>query len=232
MTQKLVLPCCAPKVPVLYADPTIVCWQGSHKLLGAMSLVAYGFYVPLSIMIAPMLMEAAPVRTTPFRPCPSSGTNRPIPVCRAELRVRGQLCVSDIMRQGEAKADVTYVKLYLMIQTIVKASTHSKSSSTLWDVWTPWLPYNAPVPFRLGSEQLTVDNLLRHVTACPAQCALLVVAALGPKTILATVVSTTVSSAALGLITLIWFSWVKPQQYSEVRPHDTSCPPTRLPIRT
>jgi hypothetical protein len=54
------------QAPVLFADPSIQCWEGRHKLLGAMCLVAYAFYVPLSIMIAPMLMEATPV-------CPCSG---------------------------------------------------------------------------------------------------------------------------------------------------------------
>ena len=47
-------------VPVLVADPAIVCWQGRHRYLAAAALTALCFYVPLSIMVAPMLMEAPP----------------------------------------------------------------------------------------------------------------------------------------------------------------------------
>jgi hypothetical protein len=35
-----------------------VCWEGGHALLATAALIAYAFYVPLSIMITPMLLEA------------------------------------------------------------------------------------------------------------------------------------------------------------------------------
>ncbi len=36
----------------------VTCWEGEHRLLACLSLIAFGFYLPLSAMIAPMLMEA------------------------------------------------------------------------------------------------------------------------------------------------------------------------------
>ena len=47
-----------PSSPRLLADPHIVCWTGRHLYMAAASLVALSFFVPLSIMVAPMLMEA------------------------------------------------------------------------------------------------------------------------------------------------------------------------------
>ena len=49
-----------PSTPVLYVDPSIVCWEGEHAPLAAISLVCYAFYVPLSIMISPMLLQPGP----------------------------------------------------------------------------------------------------------------------------------------------------------------------------
>jgi hypothetical protein len=44
--------------PTLLADSTIICWDKSHNILAVCSLISYAFYVPLSIMITPMLLEA------------------------------------------------------------------------------------------------------------------------------------------------------------------------------
>jgi len=47
----------ADSEPTLRAKESVVCWVGEHALLATLSLIAYAFYVPLSIMITPMLME-------------------------------------------------------------------------------------------------------------------------------------------------------------------------------
>jgi hypothetical protein len=44
--------------PTLRSDASIRCWEGSHRVLATIALSCYGFYVPLSIMITPMLLEA------------------------------------------------------------------------------------------------------------------------------------------------------------------------------
>ena len=48
----------ADSVATLRADPSIVCWEGQHATLAVAALISYAFYVPLSIMITPMLLEA------------------------------------------------------------------------------------------------------------------------------------------------------------------------------
>ena len=47
-----------PARPTLTADPHILCWQGQHMYMAAASLISFSFFVPVSIMVAPMLMEA------------------------------------------------------------------------------------------------------------------------------------------------------------------------------
>jgi len=42
---------------VLMINSEVVCWEGEHQLIAALSLIAFGFYLPLSAMIAPMLVE-------------------------------------------------------------------------------------------------------------------------------------------------------------------------------
>jgi hypothetical protein len=44
--------------PTLRSNSSIRCWEGSHSVLATIALSCYGFYVPLSIMITPMLLEA------------------------------------------------------------------------------------------------------------------------------------------------------------------------------
>jgi hypothetical protein len=44
--------------PTLRSDSSLRCWEGSHSVLATVALSCYGFYVPLSIMITPMLLEA------------------------------------------------------------------------------------------------------------------------------------------------------------------------------
>ena len=42
----------------LRAKESVECWEGEHALLSTCAMMAYAFYVPLSIMITPMLLEA------------------------------------------------------------------------------------------------------------------------------------------------------------------------------
>jgi hypothetical protein len=50
-------------LPTLYINSNMICWQGNHSILATIALICYSFYIPLSIMIAPMLMEASPDNT-------------------------------------------------------------------------------------------------------------------------------------------------------------------------
>lgn len=36
----------------------IRCWEGAHAIKAAVSLIAFSYYMPLSIMVSPMLTEA------------------------------------------------------------------------------------------------------------------------------------------------------------------------------
>ena len=42
----------------LRGNSSIRCWEGHHSILATIALSCYAFYVPLSIMITPMLLEA------------------------------------------------------------------------------------------------------------------------------------------------------------------------------
>lgn len=91
-----------PSSPRLLADPHIVCWTGRHLYMAAASLVALSFFVPLSIMVAPMLMEAPhgmAVREYP-----------PTLVTHCCL-----MCAS-----AKKEKDVRYVKLFLMVVGMIK----------------------------------------------------------------------------------------------------------------
>ncbi len=45
-------------ISTLRADSTVTCWEGNHAILAVCAFISYAFYVPLSIMITPMLLEA------------------------------------------------------------------------------------------------------------------------------------------------------------------------------
>lgn len=49
--------------PTLYVNSSTICWQGNHSIIATIALISYAFYIPLSIMIAPMLMESSPDNT-------------------------------------------------------------------------------------------------------------------------------------------------------------------------
>ena len=48
---------------ILRANASVVCWESRHARLAIAALTAYAFYVPLSIMITPMLLQAPPSNT-------------------------------------------------------------------------------------------------------------------------------------------------------------------------
>jgi hypothetical protein len=77
--------------PRLIADQSVVCWEGGHAALATAALTAYALYVPLSIMIAPMLLEAAPAEG------------------------------EEAATAGGGEAAVSYSKLYLMVVNVVKS---------------------------------------------------------------------------------------------------------------
>ncbi|KJE93148.1 hypothetical protein, variant [Capsaspora owczarzaki ATCC 30864] len=54
-----IVPASPPVHLYLTSFPTAVCWDDSHSVLAVIALIAYSFYVPLSIMISPMFMEPA-----------------------------------------------------------------------------------------------------------------------------------------------------------------------------
>lgn len=76
----------------LRADDSITCWEGQHKILAMLSLICYAFYVPLSIMITPMLLEAP-------RKASEDGSDS----------------------AGGAGGGVKYLKLYLMSINVIKS---------------------------------------------------------------------------------------------------------------
>ena len=43
---------------VLASDRSVVCWEGDHSAKALASLISFAFYVPLSVMIAPMFVDA------------------------------------------------------------------------------------------------------------------------------------------------------------------------------
>ena len=48
----------------IVTDTNIQCWGSLHRAYGALSLIAFGYFVPLSIMVAPVLAEANKTSTT------------------------------------------------------------------------------------------------------------------------------------------------------------------------
>jgi hypothetical protein len=50
----------------LLADSSVECWEGDHRWLAAVCLVALTFYVCLSVMLAPMLAADQPPSTIVF----------------------------------------------------------------------------------------------------------------------------------------------------------------------
>ncbi len=116
-----------PSAPTLYTDPSIVCWSSPrHGPLAALALNCYAFYIPLSIMIAPMLLEA-----------------------------------------GGSAGGVGYSKIYLMFVNVVKS-------------------------------------------------VMLLVGALGPKTVQTVVVSAILTSFCLGAVTVGWFHSTDPSTFSNL----------------
>ncbi len=50
--------------PTLRSDSNIKCWEGQHAMLATIAMTCYAYYVPLSIMITPMLLEVPFHETT------------------------------------------------------------------------------------------------------------------------------------------------------------------------
>jgi len=66
----LVLTCVTPSVAipnftgsVLLLNESVVCWEGDHRALGCCAMIAFGFYLPLAAMIAPLMTESPPAET-------------------------------------------------------------------------------------------------------------------------------------------------------------------------
>lgn len=127
-------------VPVLLVDPRIVCWEGKHAPLAYMSMTCYALYVPLSIMIAPMLLEKESSSATKSNSNPNNDDNTE-----------------------------SYVQLYVMVINVIKS-------------------------------------------------VLLLIASLGPRTVTALVISTTISSLLMGLLTVFWFHYTDLQRFVDVQP--------------
>jgi hypothetical protein len=51
-----------PTAPVLYADVTVACWRGTHAVQGALAMIAFAYYVPLSIMIGARMLDVELLR--------------------------------------------------------------------------------------------------------------------------------------------------------------------------
>lgn len=65
----------------LLANPSIQCWTGSHQPKAVLALLAFSYYVPLCVMVAPMFMSTDPekkVGLVPNRTTDQLGR----PVCR------------------------------------------------------------------------------------------------------------------------------------------------------
>ena len=94
-------------LPVLYADATIACWRGGHAVLGALCLIAFAYYVPLSIMIG--------VRR-------AGGVLRAGGALTRARSLRDRRIAAPMLMEPDPKdaKDVTYVKLYLMVVNIIK----------------------------------------------------------------------------------------------------------------
>jgi len=44
----------------LIANPQVQCWTGDHRVKAVLALIAFSYYVPLCVMVAPMLMTTDP----------------------------------------------------------------------------------------------------------------------------------------------------------------------------
>ena len=63
VAEKLILTLCCHRradvdVLVLDMDDRVVCWQGEHQFYATLNLILIGYYIPMSVMIAPMFAES------------------------------------------------------------------------------------------------------------------------------------------------------------------------------
>jgi hypothetical protein len=79
----------------LRTESGITCWEGHHAIVATAALVAYAFYVPLSIMITPMLLQAPSKEPTDDDASNASSSG--------------------------ASGGVSYLKLYLMTVNVIKS---------------------------------------------------------------------------------------------------------------
>lgn len=49
---------CPHQGPRVLADPSMVCWEGSHRPLACACLLSLALYLPLSVLVAPMLTDS------------------------------------------------------------------------------------------------------------------------------------------------------------------------------
>jgi hypothetical protein len=97
------------EAPVLRVDDTVTCWEGPHALLATIAMICYSYYVPLSVMITPMLLENPP---------PPEDTNTQL-----ESDNDGSAVANKKSKAPAATSSggVTYLKLYLMTLNVVKS---------------------------------------------------------------------------------------------------------------
>ena len=109
--------------PVLRTDDSIVCWQGPHATLATVALICYSYYVPLSVMITPMLLE------NPSTTADAQVPNNNIPVAASsdaqgsnKSNGASETATPKFASSGSpSEGGVTYLKLYLMTLNVVKS---------------------------------------------------------------------------------------------------------------
>jgi hypothetical protein len=124
--------------PTLRADASIVCWEGRHAVVGTAALISYALYVPLSIMISPMLLEAPPKPTKPGEP-PQENTGvsymklylmfiNTVKSIMLVVGVLGPETVTTVVISSTASSCVLGIMTILWYQSYVPTSTHYSST--------------------------------------------------------------------------------------------------------
>jgi hypothetical protein len=124
--------------PTLRADASIVCWEGRHAVVGTAALISYAFYVPLSIMISPMLLEAPPKPTKPGEP-PQQNTGvsymklylmfiNTVKSIMLVVGVMGPETVATVVISSTASSCVLGIMTILWYQSYVPTAKHYSST--------------------------------------------------------------------------------------------------------
>ncbi|ETO10181.1 hypothetical protein RFI_27195 [Reticulomyxa filosa] len=169
--DKLIMLVCCSSDGKWRVDMDVTCWQGEHKYIASMALIALSYYIPFSIMIAPMFAEFSPPLKGNCRDYLSLTSTVELikPYLSAVTLAKSCLLVgAQLISQGEPLGVLLTQLIMCLILFFSTAiwSWYSLSSSHFQNAISPAFPYSISIlksiTFAAGIVGSVIELLFVH----------------------------------------------------------------------